>query len=112
MMGPFLYLLNLKKPKKEHEITFEVVYWDDAFVFETGKTPWGSSQEFIDVFKDSNCERIVLTVGHVIYDSKNDIIICQSRDKGRDNFMHAQRIPKAMIKKRIVIEVPPFGVDD
>lgn len=81
----------------------EKIIWDDAGAFDTGdeEEVWFKPDEIIDMY--AHASFIASSVGFVIYEDDDSIILCQSSEKHFGQYARPFRIPKKMIVERITL---------
>lgn len=77
----------------------EKILWDDAGNFVINDDTWSSKKAIVKSYHDANFS--VSSVGHLLFEDKDSVVIAQSHDIHYDQFANALRIPKKMIKERI-----------
>ena len=79
----------------------EKIIWDDAGAFGEDDDTWVLLDVIISNYRTANF--IMVSVGYVIYEDDDSLIVAQSHDSQYGQYSQPLRIPKGMIQKRIVL---------
>ena len=82
--------------------TLEKIIWDDAGSFrDPDRRAWHTLEEIITAY--SNASFVCSSVGYVVYEDKNSIILCMTYEDEWGQFTSPFRIPKKMVIERVKI---------
>ncbi len=87
----------------------EKVIWDDAGSFGTEDEVWLRQEDIIDNYRRAQFQ--IVSVGHVIHEDDDSLILAQSHDSEYNQYSDPLRIPKRMIVRRIEMEDTKFKKD-
>jgi hypothetical protein len=86
----------------------EKVVWDDAGAFGGVDDSWVEYDQIIENYH--NGQFLVASVGHIIYEDDDSLIMAQSHDEKYGQYSNPFRIPKVSIVKRIVLDEPETAI--
>ena len=72
------------------------IIWDDAGSFDIEGSPtWKTLEDVVDAYNNGNF--VAVTVGIVVHEDDNSIILCQSSEEFYGQYSQPFRIPKKMV---------------
>lgn len=77
----------------------EKIFWDDAGGFLVNNETWSSKEAIVKAYHNAGFS--VTSVGHLLHEDKDSVLIAQSHDEHYDQYANPLRIPKKMIKGRL-----------
>ena len=75
------------------------IIWDDAGGFGGADETWTKLENIVDSYRNANF--IMISVGYLIYEDEDSLIIAQSFDAEYGQYANPLRIPKGMVQKKI-----------
>ena len=79
----------------------EKIIWDDAGAFGAIDESWVELEQIIENYK--NGQFLMTSVGHIIYEDNDSLIMAQSHDSQYGQYSNPFRIPQKAIIKRIIL---------
>jgi len=78
------------------------IIWDDAGAFGEPEATWTEMEDIIDSYRRANF--IMISVGFLIYEDEDSLIIAQNFDGEYGQYSQPLRIPQGMVQKKILMK--------
>lgn len=96
-------VLTVKDALESQKLPIQKIIWDDAGSFgHDQEEVWFTKEEIVNMYRLA--EFHVVSVGMVVHEDEDSVIMAQSSEDYYDQFGGPFRIPKQMILKRINLD--------